>query len=201
MNAPTATQWIDANQRLMVAEFGRLKQRLGAEGEGEIDCRRAGIGPRLSCPPRPRSIISRTASASAHSSATCCSCAPGWRWTRNSPRNARWPPANRADRAPPSVWHWRRWITPHWSALAPVSPLRRWRLVEVDESAGLTRGRLRIDERILHYLAGVNYLDVRLRGLLRRPRRRLPWPTRIARSPTTCAAPSKWQRRTRHSCG
>jgi hypothetical protein len=30
----------------------------------------------------------------------------------------------------------------------------------------LARGRLRIDERILHYLAGVNYLDVRLRGLL-----------------------------------
>lgn len=27
--------WIDANQRLMVAEFGRLKQRLGAEGDGE----------------------------------------------------------------------------------------------------------------------------------------------------------------------
>ena len=56
---------------------------------------------------------------------------------------------------------------PHWSALAPVSPLRRWRLVEVDESAGMARGRLRIDERILHYLAGVNYLDVRLRSLLR----------------------------------
>jgi len=57
---------------------------------------------------------------------------------------------------------------PHWSALAPYRPLRRWRLLEVDESAGLSRGRLRIDERILHYLAGVNYLDVRLSGLLRR---------------------------------
>ncbi|MER7082292.1 ATPase family associated with various cellular activities (AAA) [Saccharopolyspora kobensis] len=58
---------------------------------------------------------------------------------------------------------------PHWSALAPVSPLRRWRLVELDEEAGLTTGRLRIDERILHFLLGAPYLDVRLHGLLRRP--------------------------------
>lgn len=56
---------------------------------------------------------------------------------------------------------------PYWGALAPVSPLRHWRFVEIDESAGLTQGRLRIDKRILHYLAGVNYLDLRLRGLLR----------------------------------
>jgi hypothetical protein len=55
----------------------------------------------------------------------------------------------------------------HWSALAAIGPLRRWRLLEVDDSAGLTTGRLRIDERILHYLAGVNYLDTRLQPLLR----------------------------------
>jgi AAA+ superfamily predicted ATPase len=55
---------------------------------------------------------------------------------------------------------------PHWSALAPVGPLRHWRLLELDESAGVARGLLRIDERILHYLAGVNYPDVRLRSLL-----------------------------------
>ncbi len=56
---------------------------------------------------------------------------------------------------------------PHWSALAPIGPLRRWRLIELDESQGLTQARLRIDERVLHYLAGVNYLDPRLRPLLR----------------------------------
>lgn len=43
---------------------------------------------------------------------------------------------------------------PHWSALTPISPLRRWRLVELDEEAGLAIGRLRIDERILHFLLG-----------------------------------------------
>ena len=56
---------------------------------------------------------------------------------------------------------------PHWSALTPVGPLRRWRLVELDESPGVANARLRIDERVLHYLAGVNYLDPRLRPLLR----------------------------------
>jgi hypothetical protein len=57
---------------------------------------------------------------------------------------------------------------PHWSALAPVGPLRRWRLVELDDEAALTASRLRIDERILHFLVGVPYLDVRLHGLLTR---------------------------------
>jgi len=56
---------------------------------------------------------------------------------------------------------------PHWSALTPSRPLRRFRLVEVDASArGLAAAPLRIDERILHYLAGVNLLDARLQLLL-----------------------------------
>ncbi len=53
----------------------------------------------------------------------------------------------------------------HWSALAPVSPLRRWRLVELDDPTTPTTSRLRADERILHFLAGVSYLDTRLHGL------------------------------------
>lgn len=56
---------------------------------------------------------------------------------------------------------------PHWSALTPVRPLRRWRLIEIDDREGVTNARLRIDERVLHYLAGVNYLDTRLQPLLR----------------------------------
>ena len=56
----------------------------------------------------------------------------------------------------------------HWSALAPSSPLRHWRLIEFAGTAGdsLTRSPLRIDERILHYLAGVQHLDERLSGLI-----------------------------------
>jgi hypothetical protein len=55
---------------------------------------------------------------------------------------------------------------PHWSALIPSRPLRRFRIVEVATGQGLTTAPLRIDERILHYLAGVNVLDPRLQTLL-----------------------------------
>ena len=54
----------------------------------------------------------------------------------------------------------------HWSALTPVAPLRRWRLIEVTAGETLAASRIRIDERVLHYLAGVSYLDDRLAGLL-----------------------------------
>ncbi len=54
----------------------------------------------------------------------------------------------------------------HWSATTPVSPLRQWRLLEVDRGEALTHSRLRIDERILHYLTGISYLDDRLQSML-----------------------------------
>ncbi|MEU9167426.1 ATP-binding protein [Streptomyces sp. NPDC048420] len=52
---------------------------------------------------------------------------------------------------------------PHWSALAPQAPLRRWRLVELGPGAGpghiLTARELAVAERVLHALVGVRYLD------------------------------------------
>ncbi len=55
---------------------------------------------------------------------------------------------------------------PHWSALTPAAPLRRWRLLDVGTGPTLTLAPLRIDERVLHHLAGVGQLDVRLAGLV-----------------------------------
>jgi MoxR-like ATPase len=54
----------------------------------------------------------------------------------------------------------------HWSALSPGAPLRHWRLVELLQQPPLpmTSWPLRIDERVLHYLTGVNSLDERLIG-------------------------------------
>ena len=59
----------------------------------------------------------------------------------------------------------------HWGALKPDAPLRYWRLIEFTVSGGsssapLTTRPLRIDERVLHYLAGVQHLDERLASLL-----------------------------------
>ncbi len=55
---------------------------------------------------------------------------------------------------------------PHWSALTPVSPLRRFRLIEAGPGDTITQSPLHIDERVLHYLAGVQYLDERLAGIV-----------------------------------
>ena len=54
----------------------------------------------------------------------------------------------------------------HWDALSPINPLRKWRLIEVGVARTLATSPLRIDERILHYLVGVNYLDERLHGIV-----------------------------------
>jgi hypothetical protein len=56
----------------------------------------------------------------------------------------------------------------HWSALAPAAPLRQWRMLELG-SGPLTSASLKLDERILHYLAGVQYLDERLDGIVGAP--------------------------------
>src|SRR5262249_3522018 len=57
---------------------------------------------------------------------------------------------------------------PHWSALMPTAALRRWRLIEVGDGETLTGSPLRIDERVLHHLTGLSYLDQRLHGLMER---------------------------------
>ncbi|NJD75634.1 MAG: ATP-binding protein [Candidatus Methanoperedens sp.] len=56
---------------------------------------------------------------------------------------------------------------PHWSAITPVSPLRRFRLIEIGPGDTITQSPLRIDERVLHYLAGVQYLDERLADMVK----------------------------------
>jgi ATPase family associated with various cellular activities (AAA)/Winged helix domain, variant len=53
----------------------------------------------------------------------------------------------------------------HWSALTPDAPLRRWRLVEPGTGA-LVTAPLRIDERVLHHLVGLEAVDERLAGYL-----------------------------------
>jgi len=54
----------------------------------------------------------------------------------------------------------------HWSALSPVAPLRHWRILEIGAGDTLTQSPLRIEERVLHYLTGIEYLDERLSGIV-----------------------------------
>jgi hypothetical protein len=57
---------------------------------------------------------------------------------------------------------------PAWDVLSPERPLRYWRLIEINQPGvqPLTTSPLRIDERIVNYLKGLNYLDDRLTPLL-----------------------------------
>jgi len=54
----------------------------------------------------------------------------------------------------------------HWSALTPAAPLRRHRLIEVGSGGVMTTAPLRIDERVLHYLTGIDHPDERLAGMV-----------------------------------
>ena len=45
---------------------------------------------------------------------------------------------------------------PHWSATVPSEPLRHWRLLAPDTAEALTVAPLYLDERILHYVAGID---------------------------------------------
>ncbi len=57
---------------------------------------------------------------------------------------------------------------PAWDALSWERPLRYWRLIEIHQSGvqPLTTSGLRVDERILNYVKGLNSLDDRLASLL-----------------------------------
>lgn len=53
-----------------------------------------------------------------------------------------------------------------WLALCPQAPLRRWRLIELEGGGPLTTRLLRIDERVLSHIVGMDYCDARLDGFL-----------------------------------
>jgi hypothetical protein len=55
----------------------------------------------------------------------------------------------------------------HWSALTPTAPLRRWQLVRLLDPTSPARSPLVIDERVLHHLLGVGYLDPDVAALAR----------------------------------
>ncbi len=165
--ATTSAAWCDANQAYLVAEFSRLKLRLGAEHDERLVAARVEAAHAALPAPAAIDTLTELFGLSAFERdlllmvagvemdaelGRVCAAALG---QSQAPR-----PQATFGLALAALDH------SHWSALAAMGPLRRWRLLEVDDSAGLVNGRLRIDERVLHYLAGVNYLDPRLHPLL-----------------------------------
>ena len=166
MSVPQSPDWSDANQRLVVAELARIRQRLGEERDAdataaELEAARAAmpaaaaidsVSEYFALTPFERDVL--LLCSGVEMDAQCAALCAGAQGSSGADGAT----FGLALAALPDA---------HWSALAPVRPLRRWRLVQLDDAAGITRGRLRVDERILHYLAGINYLDARLRPLLR----------------------------------
>jgi len=171
MSAPDDLTWTDANQHLLAAELAHLKALLGDGDLATADAALKAAGAVLPGPAAidlvadafhlsgfERAVLLLVAGVEMDSRlAALCGEAAG------QPQHP-WATFGLALAVLPDA---------HWSALTPSGSLRRWRLVELDDGAGLTTARLRIDERVLHFLAGVNDLDSRLQPLLR-PARRAP---------------------------
>jgi hypothetical protein len=58
---------------------------------------------------------------------------------------------------------------PSWDVMSPERPLRRWRLIEIDQSGSepLITSALKASERVVSYLKGLNYIDEQLSPLVR----------------------------------
>ncbi len=165
MAGPAAPAWAEANQSSLVAALGRVRALLRAHAGAPPDPADAagdeagGAEPPalevvvegFGLTPFERDVLLLCAGLELDATfAPLCAAAQG------DPARA-YPSFGLALAALPGA---------HWSALAPGGPLRRWRLVEVGVGPTLATSPLRIDERVLHYLAGVWCQDERLRGLL-----------------------------------
>jgi len=168
--------WIDANQAFLVAEFARLKRLLDpnpSEAPGtDLDEARAA----LEAPPAIDSL-SQLFGLSVFERDILLLCAGG---EMDSRLAALCGDAQGHPQRTYATFGLAMAILPepHWSALTPTRPLRRLRLVELEIGHGLTSAPLRIDERILHYLAGINTLDPQLQTIIRLS----PFPEWIAES-------------------
>ena len=161
-NRAAQASWTAANQAFLAGEFLRLKQLLGAKDASEP--REEKLPAPMESPsaidwltdlfglsPFERDLLLLCAGVEMDSQlAALCAAAQG----RSQNPNVTF---GLALAALPE---------PHWSALTPSRPLRRFLLVNMAAGPGLTSAPLRIDERILHFLAGINILDPRLQALI-----------------------------------
>src|SRR5215217_5826523 len=168
MTNPETLAWYDANQDYLNAAFASVREALerhaGEDGAGterlsrELDTGMPEPPPALEAlcaafglSAFERDVLLACAAVELDSAfAACCAAAQG------DARRA-YPTFGLALAALPGA---------HWSALSPASPLRRWRLVEVGAGETLTTSPLRISERVLHHIAGVQHLDESLQGFL-----------------------------------
>jgi hypothetical protein len=169
MAAKTTVSWAENNQAYLVAEFARLKSQLGLQSSqldaapgrashdaDELDTAEAApaitqLVELFDLSPFERDLLLLCAGVEMDSE-LATRCAEGQSTAQK--------PYVTFGLAMASL------NAPHWSAFTPSRPLRRFRFLELAGNGGLTTSPLRIDERILHYLAGINLLEPSLEPLL-----------------------------------
>ncbi len=166
MNVPAADPWLDANQRHLSTALSRLRDLLAHRLDGNHAAPAPPLVPDLDLPPG--TAMHRLAGLfqlSTFEQAVLLLCAGVELDSRiaglcaalqHDPARIHPTPGLALSLLPGA----------HWSALLPTAPLRYWRLVTLADRDSFTQGALRIDERILHYLAGLSYLDARLDGCI-----------------------------------
>ncbi|ABF39864.1 AAA ATPase [Candidatus Koribacter versatilis Ellin345] len=159
MSTATAMSWTEANHTYLVAEFARLKERLGmtamlASGIPEpqdspfaIDRLTAMFG--LTDFERDLLLLCAGVEMDSELAARCAE-------------------MHQLSQRPYVTFGLAMSLleNPHWSAFTPVRPLRRFHLVELSNSGGFATAPVRIDERVLHYLAGMHVPDPSLNSLI-----------------------------------
>jgi hypothetical protein len=176
MTSADSSNWTDANQRYLTAALVRVRAALERHAQGPSESRKGEspeaeaekrlqaatgampgppaletLGKVFGLSPFERDILLLCAGVELEAAfAPLCAAAQG-----DPQRN--YPTFGLALAALPDA---------HWSALTPAGPLRTWRLIEVGAGHALTLSPLRIDECILHYLAGAPHPDERLAGLV-----------------------------------
>jgi hypothetical protein len=146
----TPESWHETNQRLLVAEVARVRALLEAHVGGD-----PGVAPAVAPAPALTSVC-QAFDLSPFERDVLVMCAAveldgGFAAAAGRPTFAL------ALAALPDA---------HWSAITPTAPLRGWRLVEVPAGEPITAAPLRIDEAVLHFLAGAPSLDQRLHGVV-----------------------------------
>jgi len=178
MNAPTQ-DWLLANQRDLAAAIEALRLRLEqahSKTEGDVQA-----SPAVGEDVRPSTLqgLAESLGLSSFESSVLLLAAARELSSRFAATLAQlnggrpWPTFSLALALLPGA---------HWSALAPDAPLRAWRLIELIGEGGLAERELRIDEPVLHWLAGLDVGDPVLAPPVRAGRATAPAPLRRGRA-------------------
>jgi len=163
MNAPASIQWSEFNQQYLVNEFSRLKQKFSNHENSEQENTSAQV--QFETPPAAIDTIRQAFSLSEFEKELLLLCA-GVEMDSQLAELCAAQHENAQKNWPSMELAFNLLDGAHWSAITPEAPLRRYQLIHLEETGRLLSSKLRIDERVLHFLSGINYLEPRLKAVL-----------------------------------